>query len=108
LTNQLFGLPRSTNDPQRQGLPDDSPVFFTHADLNLVNIIVSSPDDGPARVLAIIDWHQSGWYPAYWEYCKALGQSANYLGWRDCLETILAPHNKFIRAWDHYARAAGY
>lgn len=20
---------------------------------------------------AVIDWGQSGWYPAYWEYCKA-------------------------------------
>ncbi|KAH6654898.1 hypothetical protein BKA67DRAFT_636987 [Truncatella angustata] len=23
------------------------------------------------RVVAILDWGQSGWYPWYWEYCKA-------------------------------------
>jgi len=22
-------------------------------------------------VVAIIDWAQAGWYPDYWEYCKA-------------------------------------
>jgi len=24
------------------------------------------------RVLAIIDWYQSGWLPSYWEYNKTL------------------------------------
>ena len=56
-------------DPYRQMVPDDSSITFTHADLNPVNIMVSK--DSPCRVLAIIDWQQSGWYPAYWEYCKA-------------------------------------
>lgn len=23
------------------------------------------------KIAAIIDWEQAGWYPAYWEYCKA-------------------------------------
>ncbi|RYO76718.1 hypothetical protein DL763_010230 [Monosporascus cannonballus] len=23
------------------------------------------------KVAAVIDWGQAGWYPAYWEYCKA-------------------------------------
>ncbi|KAL2142341.1 hypothetical protein VTI28DRAFT_1233 [Corynascus sepedonium] len=23
------------------------------------------------RVAAIIDWAQAGWYPSYWEWCKA-------------------------------------
>lgn len=107
LANQLHNLPRNT-DPERQCLPDDSPIFFTHADLNPENIIVSSPGDGPTRVLAIIDWHQSGWYPAYWEYCKAFLQYPIYPYWKECLDTILAPHNRFIYEWNHYARLAGY
>lgn len=48
---------------------EEMPVVFTHNDLVAVNIIISA---GPKpRVLAIIDWGQAGWYPAYWEYCKA-------------------------------------
>ncbi|KAF4437113.1 phosphotransferase family protein [Fusarium austroafricanum] len=61
--------PADFPDPYREMLPDDSPVTFTHADLNPVNIMVSK--ESPYRVIAIIDWEQCGWYPAYWEFCKA-------------------------------------
>lgn len=39
---------------------------FTHADLLPRNIMVR---DG--RVVAIVDWAFSGWYPEYWEFTKA-------------------------------------
>lgn len=55
-------------DPYRDMLPDDCAIHFTHADLNPVNIMVSK--DSPCRVMAIIDWEQSGWYPSYWEFFK--------------------------------------
>ncbi|RMZ80305.1 hypothetical protein DV738_g2804, partial [Chaetothyriales sp. CBS 135597] len=42
-----------------------SPVF-THCDLNPSNILVR---DG--KVVGIIDWEFSGWYPPYWEYTSA-------------------------------------
>ncbi|KAJ5557209.1 hypothetical protein N7494_001124 [Penicillium frequentans] len=45
------------------------PVVFTHDDPVPPNIL-SSPGTNPV-VAAIIDWGQAGWYPAYWEYCKA-------------------------------------
>ncbi|KAI1033310.1 hypothetical protein LB503_008415 [Fusarium chuoi] len=61
--------PADLTDPYREMLPDNCPIHFTHADLNPVNIMVSK--DSPCRVLAILDWEQSGWYPAYWEFCKA-------------------------------------
>jgi hypothetical protein len=61
--------PADIPDPYREMLPDDSPICFTHADLNPVNIMVSK--DSPCRIVAIIDWEQSGWYPAYWEFCEA-------------------------------------
>ena len=47
----------------------DTLVCFTHADLVPPNILLTSGTN--PRVAAIIDWGQSGWYPAYWEYCKA-------------------------------------
>jgi thiamine kinase-like enzyme len=57
-------------DPMRLELPDD-PINFTHGDLHRSNILVTPAADGPSRVMAIVDWHQCGWYPAYWEYCNA-------------------------------------
>lgn len=42
-------------------------IVFTHADLAARNIMVR---DG--RIVAILDWEFSGWYPEYWEYVFAL------------------------------------
>ncbi|KAF2962802.1 hypothetical protein GQX73_g10769 [Xylaria multiplex] len=44
------------------------PVVFTHNDLVACNILVGR---NSSNIAAIIDWGQAGWYPAYWEYCKA-------------------------------------
>ncbi|KAL2171807.1 hypothetical protein VTG60DRAFT_1504 [Thermothelomyces hinnuleus] len=49
--------------------PEHVPVVFTHGGLHPRNIVVSA---GPRpRVVAILGWEQAGWYPAYWELCKA-------------------------------------
>ncbi|KAF4336781.1 phosphotransferase family [Fusarium beomiforme] len=61
--------PANIPDPYREMLPDDCSIQFTHGDLKPVNIMVSK--DSPCRILAILDWEQSGWYPDYWEFCKA-------------------------------------
>ncbi|KAI0129591.1 kinase-like domain-containing protein [Xylariales sp. AK1849] len=45
------------------------PITFTHNDLCPPNILLSQ---GPnPKLVAILDFGQSGWYPWYWEYCKA-------------------------------------
>ncbi|KAG8760738.1 hypothetical protein FRC11_015015, partial [Ceratobasidium sp. 423] len=78
--HDLFSkLPRPQNwgpnhppHPFRENLPDDVPIVFTHGDLHRGNVIISSPaEGGRPRVKSIIDWGQAGWYPSYWEYCKA-------------------------------------
>ncbi|KAI0387046.1 phosphotransferase enzyme family protein [Hypomontagnella monticulosa] len=46
-----------------------TPITFTHNDLVACNILVTKGEN--PQLAAIIDWAQSGWYPAYWEYCKA-------------------------------------
>ncbi|KAI7196419.1 hypothetical protein KC363_g886 [Hortaea werneckii] len=61
-----------------RGLTDDRPAVFAHADLDLSNILTSKIDEGSARVKAIIDWHQAGWYPQYWDWLKA--QSVGQFG----------------------------
>jgi len=69
-----FPKARGPNNPHpyRVFLPDDVPTVFTHGDLHRSNIMITPPSQGcSARVLAIIDWCQSGWLPSYWEYNKA-------------------------------------
>ncbi|KAL3419882.1 hypothetical protein PVAG01_08381 [Phlyctema vagabunda] len=43
----------------------DHEIVFTHADLNMRNILVK---DG--RITGIVDWENAGWFPDYWEYTK--------------------------------------
>ncbi|KAJ7672547.1 kinase-like domain-containing protein [Mycena polygramma] len=52
----------------RAALPDTAGICFTHTDLHDANIIVSPTT---SKVIGIIDWQESGWYPGYWEYVKA-------------------------------------
>jgi aminoglycoside phosphotransferase (APT) family kinase protein len=62
-------------------LPDDRPIKLTHGDLHQGNIIVSTTS--PPRVLAVVDWAHAGWYPDYWEYCKACYTSWYGGEWRN-------------------------
>jgi len=101
-----FEDPSQIPDPFRDLLPDNSPITFTHADVHPSNIIVSTDD--PCHIVAIIDWHQSGWYPDYWEYCKAVFTAVPNGEW----ETKYIP--RFIDVtdcydtWWWYPRAFGY
>ena len=67
--------------PELSGLSNEKPVFFTHGDLHRSNILISLPEAGPACAIAVIDWHQSGWYPRYWEFLKAIWTSDIYGEW---------------------------
>ncbi|KAL2260315.1 hypothetical protein VTK26DRAFT_5713 [Humicola hyalothermophila] len=67
----------SPHSPQHL-LPDDVPIVFTHGGLHPRNIFVS-PDPIP-HVVAILGWEQAGWYPAYWELCKARLDCARHGG----------------------------
>lgn len=60
------------------------PPVFTHADLNPFNILV---EDG--KVVGIIDWESSGWYPAYWEYTSAWHGNMTRTGWQDVLDEFV-------------------
>lgn len=42
-------------------------IVFTHADLHPSNILVDA-----GRLSGIVDWQFAGFYPAYWEYTKAM------------------------------------
>lgn len=42
-------------------------TILSHNDLDPRNILVQG-----SKIVAIIDWEFAGYYPEYWEYCKAL------------------------------------
>ncbi|KAF7174390.1 hypothetical protein CNMCM5623_007091 [Aspergillus felis] len=93
------------DDPNRCLLPDTGEIKFTHADLNPRNIIVSSVD--PSR-LVIADWQQSGWYPDYWEYCKALCTCSYKDEWRKIyIDQFLEPWTDVHFAFAEYCMAMG-
>ncbi|RMZ68425.1 kinase subdomain-containing [Pyrenophora seminiperda CCB06] len=68
---------------RRQDGPWSSPKF-THGDFNPCNVLVHE-----GRVVGIIDWEFSGWYPPYWEYTSAWFGNIMNTGWHDKLDKIL-------------------
>lgn len=73
------------------------PIVFTHGDLTPRNVMV---EDG--RVTALIDWETSGWFPAHWEYRKALWARNYPFGtsesWYTYIPTIIPVYEDEIRA----------
>lgn len=57
----------------RPNLPDDCSIRFAHGDLHRSNILIKRTPGGLPEIAGIVDWEMSGWYPAYWDYCKARG-----------------------------------
>lgn len=98
--------PENIPDPFRQHLPDDSEIVFTQGDLHQSNIIVSSSE--PVRVLAVIDWEQAGWLPAYWED-RTAHYTCDYFGeWSEkYLPIILDQYKSTWEPWDYYTTSIG-
>jgi hypothetical protein len=79
---------------------------LTHADLHRGNIIVSSTN--PPEIVAIVDWGQAGWYPDYWEYCKAAYTSYHSGNWRNrWIPVFLDPRTDEQEAFAEYVMAMG-
>ncbi|KAF4504035.1 hypothetical protein G6O67_008655 [Ophiocordyceps sinensis] len=57
-------------------------IVLSHCDLTPRNILVK---DG--RVMGIVDWEDSGWYPEYWEYVKFFQRTADK-DWKQYAEDI--------------------
>jgi aminoglycoside phosphotransferase (APT) family kinase protein len=57
---------------------------FAHGDLNPCNVIVRE-----GKVVGIIDWEFSGWYPPYWEYTSAWFGNITRTEWQGLLDKIL-------------------
>ncbi|RFU31802.1 hypothetical protein B7463_g4532, partial [Scytalidium lignicola] len=93
-------------DPWRPLLPDTGRITLTHGDLHQGNILISLTN--PPQVIAIIDWGQAGWYPDYWEYCKAAYTSWYSGEWRNrWIPLFLAPRLEEHEAFSEYTMAIG-
>lgn len=97
--------PETVPEPCRKELPDDSNVVFTHGDFHRSNVIISSTSP---HVIAIIDWEQSAWLPAYWEDCKAHWTAESGGEWASkYLTLILDQHESVREAWWYYTNPVG-
>ena len=84
---------------------DGEPITFSHGDLHRSNILVSS--EGCPRVLALVDWHQGGWLPAYWEFCKARWTTRIGDEWEvKYLPMIMEPYKRY-NSWDYFVLRLG-
>lgn len=89
----------------RNMLPDDMRIIFTHSDLHRSNIIIRT--EGPPCIAAVVDWHQSGWLPEYWEFCKARWTADIGDEWQaEYLPKFLEPYECYDY-WDYFALKLG-
>lgn len=100
-----FRFERRYDDPYRCYLPDDREIKLTHADLNRRNVMI--PSTNPVRIV-VIDWQQSGWYPDYWEYCKASWTVSFEDEWRkEYTHKYLQPDEDVFEVFCYYTAAMG-
>lgn len=57
----------------------------THADFRPGNMILRNDDKG----VVIIDWECAGWYPTFWEYCRAMTWLNYSSDWWEYIPSIL-------------------
>ncbi|KAI0188414.1 kinase-like protein [Astrocystis sublimbata] len=64
-------------------------IVFTHNDFAPRNILVQG-----SNVVAILDWEFAGFYPDYWEYCKAMRHPDWHTDWVSdrAVDGILEPY----------------
>lgn len=92
--------------PFRNNFPDKCAIKFTHGDLHRSNIIITN--ERPRRIVALIDWEQSGWYPEYWEVRKAEYMALEGDEWDSkCLTIILVRYDSISEVWWWYISSIG-
>ncbi|KAE8316898.1 hypothetical protein BDV41DRAFT_573399 [Aspergillus transmontanensis] len=90
--------------PNHGLLPDNGDIKFTHAELERRNIIVSSFT--PVQIV-IVNWQQAGWYPDYWEYCKAFYTFLHGKWRKNYVDKFLQPRTDVYTAFSVYCMAMG-
>lgn len=76
LSDTLSSTPKILRDIALRSLRTDHELVFTHGDFAPRNIIVKC-----GRVVGLLDWEYSGWYPEYWEFVKTFNASDHRVNW---------------------------
>lgn len=76
-------------------LPDNHDIVFAHADLSWENILVNQTT---GEVTGILDWEMAGFWPAWWEYRKALFGARSQLWWIKILKEVMQEYSKETEA----------
>lgn len=68
-------------------------IVFTHGDVRPANIMVQQDEGKSWRVVSIVDWEMSGFYPDYWECIKATNNltPAESTDWYQFLPDPISP-----------------
>lgn len=84
---------------------NDHKIVLTHGDISPRNILVQG-----SKVVAIVDWEMSGYYPEYWEYVKALYRPAWESEWiKDrAVNKILNPYLMELAVFLHVNSIGGW
>jgi aminoglycoside phosphotransferase (APT) family kinase protein len=83
LSDTIPSCPNILRDIARRSLRTDHEIVFTHGDFHPRNILVK---DG--RVVGLLDWEYSGWYPEYWEFVKTFVSADHTIDWYDYVKLI--------------------
>ncbi|KAF2459328.1 kinase-like domain-containing protein [Lineolata rhizophorae] len=75
--------PTTIRDALTRSLRSDYRILFAHGDLTQRNIIVK--DD---KIVALIDWEYSGWFPEYWDYIKFFERHSTNRDWKEYAKEI--------------------
>lgn len=67
------------------------PIWFTHADLSSLNIVVRGD-----TVVGVVDWETAGWHLFYWEYTSTWHVDPQNMFWRDEVNEFLDPMPKAL------------
>ncbi|KAI1354664.1 kinase-like domain-containing protein [Xylaria sp. FL0043] len=65
-------------------------IVFTHADLNMRNVLVHN-----GRLSGIVDWENSGWFPEYWDYTKAHYITKIHKRWLKIIDEVFKQFGDF-------------
>jgi hypothetical protein len=92
-------IPKKALDRLRSQMPECEPWTYTHGDLSLGNIIV---EDG--KVVGLIDWEWSGYFPVWWEFAKFRGGVPKWIDpeWFELLSDKLEQHKAGYEWWDKF------
>ena len=59
------------------------------------NIIMDVCANGDFRLSGVVDWENSGWFPDYWEYTKALFATRLNRRWLNAVDRVFGKFGNF-------------